>query len=171
MPTAHSMRTPLRATAQSSTACSATSPSISSARRGRRLRVRGTVNGKVLVYSPRHIVVVDDLRYADDPRAARGERLSRARGRAQRRDRRAGDHGLRRSRDPSVDLRTQPLVVHGATLSRRSGTLNIYGSVAAGSVERHRAALRDQDRVRRPPHDDACARVPDERPLRARFDE
>ena len=32
------------------------------------LHVRGIVNGKVLVYSPARIVIVDDLRYADDPR-------------------------------------------------------------------------------------------------------
>ena len=42
---------------------------LSRRQRRRRLHVRGTVNGKVLVYSPQRIVVVDDLRYAADPRA------------------------------------------------------------------------------------------------------
>lgn len=36
---------------------------------GATLEVSGTVNGKVLVYSPASIVVTDDLRYADDPRS------------------------------------------------------------------------------------------------------
>ena len=32
---------------------------------GATLRIKGTVNGKVLVYSAQHIVIEDDLRYAD----------------------------------------------------------------------------------------------------------
>lgn len=97
------------------------------------LRVRGIVNGKVLVYSPRNIVVVDDLRYADDPRMPG-----------------ASDYlGLVAERsveidEPEVtgsgDLEIQASIyarnrfVVRSYLSRRSGTLNIYGSVAAGSL-------------------------------------
>jgi hypothetical protein len=97
------------------------------------LHVRGTVNGKVLVYSPARIVIVDDLRYADDPRAPG-----------------AGDYlGLVAERTVEIDepevTGSGDLEVHASIyarsrflvrsyLSRRSGTLVIYGSVAAGSV-------------------------------------
>jgi hypothetical protein len=97
------------------------------------LHVHGTVNGKVLVYSPGRIIITDDLRYADDPRAPN-----------------ASDYlGLVAER--SVEIggpeTTGPgdLEVHASIYarsrflvqdfrSRRSGTLVIYGSVAAGSV-------------------------------------
>jgi hypothetical protein len=97
------------------------------------LHVRGVVNGKVLVYSPARIVIVDDLRYADDPRQPG-----------------ASDYlGLVAERTVEID---EPAVtgmgdleVHASIyarsrflirdyLSARSGTLMIYGSVAAGSV-------------------------------------
>jgi hypothetical protein len=97
------------------------------------LYVRGTVNGKVLVYSPGRIVIDDDLRYADDPRQPG-----------------ASDYlGLVAERSVEIDEPevTGPgdLEVHASIYarsrflvrsyrSRRSGTLVIYGSVAAGSV-------------------------------------
>lgn len=97
------------------------------------LHVRGTVNGKVLVYSPGRIIIADDLRYADDPREAG-----------------ASDYlGLvaERSVEIGEPKTTGPgdLEVHASIYarsrflvqdfrSRHSGTLVIYGSVAAGSV-------------------------------------
>jgi hypothetical protein len=95
--------------------------------------VRGTVNGKVLVYSPERIVIVDDLRYASDPRELG-----------------ADDYlGLVAERTVEIDGPevTGPgdLEVHASIYarsrfavrdyrSRRSGTLIIHGSVTAGSV-------------------------------------
>jgi hypothetical protein len=103
------------------------------ANEGVTLHVRGTVNGKVLVFSPERIVVVDDVRYADDPREPG-----------------AGDYlGLVAERnveiaEPEV-TGTGDLELHASIYarsrfavrgyrSRRSGTLAIYGSVAAGSL-------------------------------------
>jgi hypothetical protein len=97
------------------------------------LTVRGIVNGKVLVYSPQRIVIADDLRYADDPRAPD-----------------ATDYlGLVAERTVDIDEPdvTGPgdLTVHASIYARQrfqvrgyrsrpSGTLSIYGSVTAGSV-------------------------------------
>ena len=97
------------------------------------LRVRGVVNGKVLVYSPGHILIVDDIRYFADPREPG-----------------ADDYlGLVAERSVEVDEPevTGPgdLEVHASIYartrfsirdfrSRRSGTLIIYGSITAGSV-------------------------------------
>lgn len=97
------------------------------------LSVSGVVNGKVLVYSTRRIVVDGDLRYADDPRTPG-----------------ASDYlGLVAERtveidDPEV---TGPgdLTIHASIYARQrfqvrsyrsrpSGTLHIFGSVTAGSV-------------------------------------
>jgi hypothetical protein len=97
------------------------------------LRVRGVVNGKVLVYSQEDIVIVDDLRYLDDPRAP------------------AADDYLGLVAERSIEIAepevTGPgdLEVHASIYartrfavrnarSRRSGTLIVYGSVTAGSV-------------------------------------
>jgi hypothetical protein len=100
---------------------------------GASLHVRGVVNGKVLVYSPEHIVIVDDIRYRTDPRSPG-----------------ADDYlGLVAERSVEIDEPevTGPgdLEVHAsiyarnrfavrAARSRRSGTLIVYGSVTAGSV-------------------------------------
>jgi hypothetical protein len=97
------------------------------------LLVRGTVNGKVLVYSRGEIVIVDDVRYAADPRTPG-----------------ADDYlGLVAERSVEIDEPevTGPgdLEVHASIYARsrfavrsfrtrRSGTLIIYGSVTAGSV-------------------------------------
>jgi hypothetical protein len=97
------------------------------------LRVRGVVNGKVLVYSPEHILIVDDIRYAADPRDP------------------STDDYLGLVAERSVEIEepdvTGPgdLEVHASIYarnrftvrsyrSRPSGTLIIYGSVTAGSV-------------------------------------
>jgi hypothetical protein len=97
------------------------------------LQVRGVVNGKVLVYSQEDIVVVDDLRYLDDPRAA------------------GADDYLGLVAERSVEIAepevtgTGDLELHASIYarsrfavrnarSRRSGTLIVYGSVTAGSI-------------------------------------
>jgi hypothetical protein len=100
---------------------------------GASLHVRGIVNGKVLVYSPEHIVIADDIRYSTDPRVTG-----------------ADDYlGLVAERSVEIDEPevTGPgdLEVHAsiyarnrfavrAARSRSSGTLIVYGSVTAGSV-------------------------------------
>jgi hypothetical protein len=100
---------------------------------GANLEVSGTVNGKVLVYSPATIVVTDDLRYAEDPRSPGASDFL----------------GLVAERTVEVDEPqvTGPgdLEIHAsiyarqrfqvrAYRSRASGTLRIHGSVTAGSV-------------------------------------
>jgi hypothetical protein len=97
------------------------------------LHVRGVVNGKVLVYSQEDIVIVDDLRYLDDPRAA------------------GADDYLGLVAERSIEIAepevtgTGDLEVHASIYarsrfavrdarSRRSGTLVVYGSVTAGSI-------------------------------------
>jgi len=97
------------------------------------LHVRGTVNGKVLVYSPEHIVIVDDVRYSVNP-WMQG----------------ADDYlGLVAERTVEIDepAVTGPgdLTIHASIYARnrfavrdyrshRSGTLVVYGSVTAGSI-------------------------------------
>jgi outer membrane biosynthesis protein TonB len=99
------------------------------------LYVHGTVNGKVLVYSPASIVIDDDLVYAVDPRAPGAD---------------SDDYlGLVAEKDVSIagPDTTGPgdVTVHASIYARRrflverytSGgraTLTIFGSVAAGSV-------------------------------------
>jgi hypothetical protein len=103
------------------------------AEEGVELHVRGVVNGKVLVYSQEDIVIVDDLRYLDDPRAA------------------GADDYLGLVAERSIEI-AEPevtgagdLEVHASIYarsrfavrdarSRRSGTLIVYGSVTAGSI-------------------------------------
>ena len=102
--------------------------------KGVSLRVRGVVNGKVLVYAPRDVVIGDDLIYAADPRL----------------DPDSDDFiGLIADRYVTIaeSRLTGPgdVTVHAAILakrrflvrnynSRRAGTLHVYGSVAAGSL-------------------------------------
>jgi hypothetical protein len=97
------------------------------------LHVRGTVNGKILVYTPERIVITDDLRYAQDPRSA------------------DADDYLGLVAEKTVEIAepdiTGPgdLEVHASIYARRqfavrnyrsraSGTLIIYGSLASGSI-------------------------------------
>jgi hypothetical protein len=97
------------------------------------LHVRGTVNGKVLVYSPERIVIVDDIRYFADPRQQG-----------------ADDYlGLVAERTVEIDepavTGAGDLTIHASIYarnrfavrdyrSRRSGTLVIHGSITAGTV-------------------------------------
>lgn len=97
------------------------------------ITVSGTLSGKVLVYSPQHIIVTNDLRYASDPRQSS-----------------TTDYlGLVAERTVEIDEPevTGPgdLEIHASIYARQrfhvrsyrsrpSGTLHIYGSVTAGSV-------------------------------------
>jgi hypothetical protein len=121
------------------------------------LHVRGTVRGKVLVYSPEGIVVEDDLVYARDPRAG-GE---------------DGDY-LGLVSDKTVEVATQELTgpgdltIDAAIYAKRAfvvrgygvsndGALVVYGSLAAGSLAatepRYRTRVRFDPRLEtlRPP--------------------
>lgn len=100
-----------------------------------KLHVRGKVNGKVLIYSPEQIVIVDDLVYAGDPDA-----------------RTDGDDFIGLVSDKTIRIAepkvTGPgdLEVHGAIYAKRrfmvaryrdregGGTLKIFGSLTAGSL-------------------------------------
>lgn len=98
------------------------------------LRVRGTVRGKVLVYSPQRIVIEGDLVYARDPRTDPGS---------------ADYLGLVSDRNievagPGLTGRGD-LEIHAAVYAKRrfvvthedassSGTLVIYGSLSAGTL-------------------------------------
>jgi hypothetical protein len=121
------------------------------------LHVKGTVRGKVLVYSPEGIVVDDDIVYAHDPRAG-------------------GDPGdyLGLVSDKSVEIASQEitgpgdLTIDAAIYARREfvvrgynasndGALVVYGSLAAGSIAatepRYRTRVRFDPRLEklRPP--------------------
>jgi hypothetical protein len=98
------------------------------------LRVSGIVNGKVLVYAPDDIMIVDDLLYADHPRF----------------DPNADDYvGLVADRNVVIGASRLTgrgdLTIHGAIYAKRrflvrhfnSGggyTLRVFGSLAAGSL-------------------------------------
>lgn len=98
------------------------------------LHVKGTVDGRVLVYTPDDIVIEDDLVYARDPRV----------------DDDADDYvGLVAERNVAIappeltgsgDLTVQASIYAHRNFavrtiySKRSGTLNIYGSLTAGSL-------------------------------------
>lgn len=102
--------------------------------RGKTLYVRGTVRGKVLVYSPSRIVIEGDLTYATNARSApdSGDALGlvcdgiievagpKVTG--------PGDLEI----DAAVYARRRFVVTH--ELSRPSGTLRIFGSLTAGSL-------------------------------------
>jgi hypothetical protein len=121
------------------------------------LFVRGTVNGKVLVYSPQRIVIEDDLTYAVHPAFSS-----------------KSDDYLGLVSDGNVEIAdpesTGPgnVTVHAAIFAKRSfnvrnynasglATLSVYGSVAAGSISatepRFRTKLEFDDRLTnlRPP--------------------
>jgi hypothetical protein len=97
------------------------------------LHVRGTVNGKVLVYSPRNIVIADDVRYADDPRMPGASDYL---GLVAERSVEIGEPEITGPGDleiqASIYARSRFVVRNYS--SRPNGTLRIYGSVAAGSV-------------------------------------
>ena len=99
-----------------------------------RLYVKGTVNGKVLVYSPERIVIEDDLVYAQDPIETPD-----------------ADDYLGLASDKYVDIAPQDitgpgdLVINAAIYAKRrfavkgyrsrgNALLHIYGSLTAGSL-------------------------------------
>jgi hypothetical protein len=121
------------------------------------LFVRGTVNGKVLVYSPHRIVIEDDLTYAVHPAFSA-----------------KSDDYLGLVSDGNIEIAdpesTGPgnVTVHAAIFAKRSfnvrsyntsglATLSVYGSVAAGSISatepRFRTKVEFDDRLTnlRPP--------------------
>jgi len=97
------------------------------------LEVSGTVNGKVLVYTPDRIVVTGDLRYAADPRTPQGDDYL---GLVAERTVEIAEPDVTGSGDleifASIYAR-QRFVVRDFT-SRRSGTLIVHGSLTAGTL-------------------------------------
>ncbi len=97
------------------------------------LEVSGTVNGKVLVYTPDRIVVTGDLRYAADPRAPQADDYL---GLVAERTVEIAEPDVTGSGDleifASIYAR-QRFVVRDYT-SRRSGTLIVHGSLTAGTL-------------------------------------
>lgn len=121
------------------------------------LQLRGTVAGKVLVFSANRIVIIGDLMYATDPEGPDG-----------------GDDYLGLVSERTVEI-AEPTItgpgdlhIQGAIYARRlfrvrdyrrrgNGTLDIYGSLAAGSLTatepRYATRIRFDPRLesRRPP--------------------
>jgi hypothetical protein len=97
------------------------------------LEVSGTVNGKVLVYTPHRIVVTGDLRYAADPRGPNADDYL---GLVAERTVEIAEPDVTGSGDleifASIYAR-QRFVVRDFT-SRRSGTLIVHGSLTAGTL-------------------------------------
>jgi hypothetical protein len=97
------------------------------------LEVRGTVNGKVLVYSPRRIVIIDDLRYATDPRSPHADDFL---GLVAERSVEIAEPEITGPGDLEIhaSIYARSRFVVRDFLSRRSGTLIIHGSVTAGTL-------------------------------------
>ena len=97
------------------------------------LEVSGTVNGKVLVYTPGRIVVTGDLRYAADPRTSNADDYL---GLVAERTVEIAEPDVTGSGDleifASIYAR-QRFVVRDFN-SRRSGTLIVHGSLTAGTL-------------------------------------
>jgi len=97
------------------------------------LEVSGTVNGKVLVYTPDRIVVTGDIRYAADPRTPLADDYL---GLVAERTVEIAEPDVTGSGDleifASIYAR-QRFVVRDFT-SRRSGTLIVHGSLTAGTL-------------------------------------
>jgi len=100
---------------------------------GADLAVRGTVNGKVLVYALERIVIVDDLHYAADPRSPNADDYL---GLVAERSVEIAEPGVTGPGDLTVFASIyarQRFVVRNYS-SRRSGTLVIHGSLTAGTL-------------------------------------
>ena len=97
------------------------------------LEVSGTVNGKVLVYTPDRIVVTGDIRYAADPRTPQADDYL---GLVAERTVEIAEPDVTGSGDleifASIYAR-QRFLVRNFT-SRRSGTLIVHGSLTAGTL-------------------------------------
>ena len=97
------------------------------------LRVQGTVDGKVLVYSPTRIVITGDLTYATDPSTPHADDYLGL-----------VTEGAVEIAEPDVtgagDLDIYASIYAGRRFvvrefrSRRSGVLHVYGSLTAGSL-------------------------------------
>ena len=97
------------------------------------LRVQGTVNGTVLVYTPGRIVVSGNLRYAHDPRSpGSGDLL----GLVAERSVEIGEPDLTGPGDLDVyaSIYARGLFSVRQYLSDPAGTLLVYGSIAVGSM-------------------------------------
>jgi len=97
------------------------------------LEVSGTVNGKVLVYTPDRIVVTGDLRYASDPRTPEGDDYL---GLVAERTVEIAEPEVTGAGDLEVFASIyarQRFVVRDYN-SRRSGTLIVHGSLTAGTL-------------------------------------
>jgi hypothetical protein len=97
------------------------------------LEVRGTVNGKVLVYTPQRIVITDDLRYAVDPRMPHADDYL---GLVAERTVEVAEPAVTGPGDLEVFASIyarQRFVVRDFN-TRRSGTLVIHGSLTAGTL-------------------------------------
>jgi len=97
------------------------------------LEIRGTVNGKVLVYTPESIVVVDDVRYAVDPRTPHADDYL---GLVAERTVEIAEPDVTGPGDLEVfaSIYARQRFVVRSFNSRRSGTLVIHGSLTAGTL-------------------------------------
>jgi hypothetical protein len=97
------------------------------------LEVSGTVNGKVLVYTPDRIVVTGDIRYAADPRTPQADDYL---GLVAERTVEIAEPEVTGSGDLEVfaSIYARQRFVVRDFMSRRSGTLIVHGSLTAGTL-------------------------------------
>jgi hypothetical protein len=97
------------------------------------LEVSGTVNGKVLVYTPDRIVVTGDIRYAADPRSPHADDYL---GLVAERTVEIAQPGVTGSGDLEIfaSIYARQRFVVRDFMSRRSGTLIVHGSLTAGTL-------------------------------------
>ena len=97
------------------------------------LEVSGTVNGKVLVYTPDRIVVTGDLRYAADPRTPQGDDYL---GLVAERTVEIAEPDVTGSGDLEIfaSIYARQRFVVRDFMSRRSGTMIVHGSLTAGTL-------------------------------------
>jgi outer membrane biosynthesis protein TonB len=97
------------------------------------LEVSGTVNGKVLVYTPDRIVVTGDIRYAADPRTPHADDYL---GLVAERTVEIAEPEVTGSGDLEIfaSIYARQRFVVRDFMSRRSGTLIVHGSLTAGTL-------------------------------------
>jgi len=97
------------------------------------LEVSGTVNGKVLVYTPHRIVVTGDIRYAADPRTPHADDYL---GLVAERTVEIAEPDVTGSGDLEIfaSIYARQRFVVRDFMSRRSGTLIVHGSLTAGTL-------------------------------------
>ena len=103
-------------------------------RSGVTIYVQGTVRGTILVYSPKHIVITGNLRYARDPRS--GDASDDYLGLVAEEDIVVADSVVTGPGDLEIDAALyarRRFVVNDADRNERA-TLNIYGSLTAGTM-------------------------------------